>query len=203
LSASGPLTALVLTTSDRSAVGEREDTSGIALEERLRGLGFEVERLVVADDQPEIEAALVDATTRHPFIVTTGGTGLTLRDVTPQATAAVADYLVPGLGEQMRAAGRRITPMADLSRAIAAVRGGSLIVNVPGSPKAALESLEAIEPLLGHALETLAGPFDHAVAARAGRSDLPDPAGAPGSAGSHANTGSRAASHPHSHSDGH
>jgi molybdopterin adenylyltransferase len=176
-------TALVLTTSDRSAAGEREDASGAAVEERLHALGFEVERRVVADDQPQIEAALIEAAGRHPFVVTTGGTGLTPRDVTPQATAAVADYVVPGLGEQMRAAGRRITPMADLSRAIGAVRGGSLIVNVPGSPKAALESLEAIEPLLVHAIETLAGPFDHAVAAGSGRTDLPDPAGA---AGSHA-----------------
>jgi molybdenum cofactor synthesis domain-containing protein len=94
--------------------------------------------------------------------VTTGGTGLTPRDVTPQATLAVIDYEVPGLAEAMRAAGRRQTPMADLSRSVVGVAGRSLVVNLPGSPKAALESIEAIVPVLEHALETLAGPFDHA-----------------------------------------
>jgi molybdopterin biosynthesis enzyme MoaB len=81
--------------------------------------------------------------------------------VTPQATAAVIDYEVPGLGEAMRAAGRTKTPLADLSRGLVGVRGRTLIVNVPGSPKGALESLEAIVPVLDHALETLAGPYDH------------------------------------------
>ena len=95
--------------------------------------------------------------------MTTGGTGLTPRDVTPQATAAVIDYEVPGLAEAMRAAGRAVTPLADLSRGVVGVRSGSLIVNLPGSPKGALESLEAIEAVLDHALETLAGPYDHGV----------------------------------------
>ena len=99
--------------------------------------------------------------TRHRLVLTTGGTGLTPRDVTPQATAAVIDYAVPGLAETMRAEGRRSTPMAALSRGVAGVRGRSLIVNLPGSPKGALESLAAIEAILPHALETLAGPFDH------------------------------------------
>jgi molybdenum cofactor synthesis domain-containing protein len=152
---------LVLTASDRSAAGEREDASGAALAERLSGLGFRVERQVVADDRPAIEAALREGASRHPLVVTTGGTGLTPRDVTPQATLAVIDYEVPGLAEAMRAEGRRHTPMADLSRAVVGVAGGSLIVNVPGSPKGALESLDAVVPVLDHALETLAGPFDH------------------------------------------
>ena len=95
--------------------------------------------------------------------MTTGGTGLTPRDVTPQATRAVIDYEVPGLAEAMRAFGRARTPMADLSRGIVGVRQGTLIVNLPGSPKGALESLEAIEAVLDHALETLAGPYDHGV----------------------------------------
>jgi molybdenum cofactor synthesis domain-containing protein len=99
------------------------------------------------------------------LVVTTGGTGLTPRDVTPQATAAVIDYQVPGLAEAMRAEGRRHTPMADLSRAVAGVRGTTLIVNLPGSPRGAIESLEAIVPVLDHAIETLAGPFDHGVVA--------------------------------------
>ena len=153
--------ALVLTASDRSAAGVREDESGSAVTERLAALGFAVERAVVPDDQARIEAALRDAATRHALIVTTGGTGLTPRDVTPQATLAVIDYAVPGLAEAMRADGRRYTPMADLSRGVVGVRGRTLIVNVPGSPRGAIESLEAIVAVLDHALETLAGPFDH------------------------------------------
>jgi molybdenum cofactor synthesis domain-containing protein len=94
-------------------------------------------------------------------VVTTGGTGLTPRDVTPQATLAVIDYEVPGFAEAMRADGRAATPMAILSRAVVGVRGRSLIVNLPGSPRGATESLAAIEPVLGHALETLGGPFEH------------------------------------------
>jgi molybdenum cofactor synthesis domain-containing protein len=154
--------ALVLTASDRSAAGEREDASGLAVAERLEGLGFSVERRIVADEQSLIEAALREATGRHHLVVTTGGTGLTPRDVTPQATRAVIDYDVPGLGEAMRTAGRAKTPMADLSRGIAGVARGSLIVNLPGSPKGAAESFDAIAPVLDHALEMLGGPFDHA-----------------------------------------
>jgi molybdopterin adenylyltransferase len=154
-------TALVLTASDRSAAGEREDSAGTAVEERLAGLGFAVERAVVPDEKPRIEAVLRAAAARHPLVVTTGGTGLTPRDVTPQATLAVVDYEVPGLAEAMRAEGRRNTPMADLSRAVVGVRGRALIVNLPGSPRGAIESLNAIVPVLDHALETLAGPFDH------------------------------------------
>jgi len=159
--------ALVLTASDRSASGDRFDTSGSEVAARLEGLGFAVERLVVPDDQRRIEGAIVAGTARHPLVVTTGGTGLTPRDVTPQATLAVVDYEVPGLAEAMRAAGRASTPLADLSRAVVGVRDRTLIVNVPGSPKGAIESLEAILPALDHALETLAGPHDHDAAADA------------------------------------
>jgi molybdenum cofactor synthesis domain-containing protein len=155
-------TALVVTASDRGAAGERADSSGQAVAERLTALGFQVERSVVPDEQPLLEAVLRDGTARHRLVVTTGGTGLTPRDVTPQATLAILDYEVPGIAEAMRAAGRAVTPLADLSRAVAGVRGGALIVNLPGSPKAAMESLDAIVPLIPHALETLAGPFDHA-----------------------------------------
>jgi molybdopterin adenylyltransferase len=153
--------ALVLTASDRTAEGTREDTSGQLIAERLIALGFTVERKVVADEQWLIEEALVEAAARHPLIVTTGGTGLTPRDVTPQATLAVIDYEVPGLAEAMRAEGRRSTPLAGLSRAVVGVRGRTLIVNLPGSPRGATESLEAIVAVLPHALETLAGPFEH------------------------------------------
>ncbi len=152
----------MITASDRSAAGEREDTSGARVAARLEALGFSVERLVVPDDQATIERALVEASAAHAIVITTGGTGLTPRDVTPQATRAVIDYEIPGLAEAMREEGRRHTPMASLSRAVAGVRGRTLIVNVPGSPNGAVESLAAIEPVLDHALETIAGPFDHA-----------------------------------------
>jgi molybdenum cofactor synthesis domain-containing protein len=152
---------LVLTASDGAAAGVRDDQSGVKVAARLEALGFEVERAVVADDQKGIERALMAAAGRHALVVTTGGTGLTPRDVTPQATQAVIDYEVPGLAESMRASGRANTPMADLSRAVVGVRSGTLIVNLPGSPKGALESLAAIEAVLDHALETLSGPYDH------------------------------------------
>jgi molybdopterin adenylyltransferase len=161
-----PRTALVLTASDRSADGTRDDTSGAGLAARLGELGFDVERMVVADDRAAIAAILRNAAGRHRLIVTTGGTGLTPRDVTPQATLDVVDYEVPGLAEAMRAEGRLKTPLAALSRSVVGVRGGTLIVNTPGSPSGALESLEAVVPVLEHALETLAGPFDHAATDR-------------------------------------
>lgn len=162
MSGQSPRSALVITVSDGVAAGVREDGSGARLEERLKALGFAVGRLVVADEQWAIEAALVEGTAGHALVVTTGGTGLTPRDVTPQATQAVIDYDVPGLAEAMRAAGRANTPLADLSRGIVGVRGRSLVVNVPGSPKGAVESFDAIAGVLDHALETLAGPYDHA-----------------------------------------
>ena len=159
-------TALVLTASDRSAAGTRDDASGAVVAERLTGLGFAVDRQVVADDRAVIADALRTGAERHSLIVTTGGTGLTPRDVTPQATLEVVDYEVPGLAEAMRAEGRTKTPFASLSRAVVGVRGRTLIVNTPGSPKGAAESLDAIVPVLDHALETLAGPHDHEEAAR-------------------------------------
>ena len=153
--------ALVITVSDGVAAGVREDASGAGLADRLAALGYAVERSVTPDDEAVIAAAIMAGAAGHPLVVTTGGTGLTPRDVTPQATRGVLDYEVPGLAEAMRAAGRMKTPLADLSRGLVGVLGRSLVVNVPGSPKAALESLEAIEGVLEHALDTLAGPYDH------------------------------------------
>ena len=163
--------ALVLTISDGVAAGTRQDESGIALGDRLAMIGFRVDRHAIADDRGPIEAALREGAQEHVFVISTGGTGLTPRDVTPQATLAVIDYEVPGLAEAMRAAGRANTPMADLSRGVVGVIGRSLVANVPGSPKAAVESLAALEPTLGHALETLAGPYDHDAEPAASRTE--------------------------------
>jgi molybdopterin adenylyltransferase len=159
--AAGARTAFILTVSDRGSTGDRADTSGDGLAARLATLGFAVEREMVPDERRRIESMLVAAASRHPLVVTTGGTGLTPRDVTPQATLAVIDYQVPGFAEAMRADGRAKTPMAILSRAVVGVRGKTLIVNLPGSPRAALESLAVLEPVLDHALETLRGPHEH------------------------------------------
>jgi len=153
--------ALVLTASDGVTAGVRDDVSGSRVGARLAELGFEVERVALPDDRGDLEAALRSGAPGHALIVTTGGTGLTPRDVTPEATRAVLDYEVPGMAEAMRAAGRAITPLADLSRGVVGVIGRTLVVNLPGSPKGAIESLDAIAPILDHALETLAGPHDH------------------------------------------
>ncbi|MEO7665261.1 MAG: MogA/MoaB family molybdenum cofactor biosynthesis protein [Candidatus Limnocylindrales bacterium] len=152
---------LVLTISDGVASGHRMDESGAALAARMVSLGAAVTRDHVADDAAAIGQRIGDAAATHPLVLTTGGTGLTPRDVTPQAARLVLDYEIPGFGEAMRAAGRATTPLADLSRSLAGVAGRSLVICVPGSPRGALESLAAIEPLLAHALETLAGPFEH------------------------------------------
>ena len=153
--------ALVITASDGVSVGVREDTSGARVGERLEMLGFTVERAVLPDEREALTEVLRASAAAHDLIVTTGGTGLTPRDVTPQATCDAIDYEVPGIAEAMRAAGRSATPLADLSRGVVGVIGHALIVNLPGSPNGALESLSAVEPVLDHALETLAGPFDH------------------------------------------
>ena len=153
--------ALVITVSDGVAAGARQDRSGDELATRLGELGVAVDRALAPDSQDQIERLLRFGAERHVLILTTGGTGLTPRDVTPQATKAVLEYEVPGLPELMRADGGRLTRYAYLSRAVAGVLLGCLVVNVPGNPRGAIDSLTALEPILDHALETLAGPFDH------------------------------------------
>lgn len=155
------LRAAVVTVSDGVHAGTRTDTSGPSVAGLLEGAGFEVVRRVVADEQPDIERVLVELTDAADLIVTTGGTGFAPRDVTPEATRAVIDREAPGFAEAMRAAGRATTPNADLSRAIAGIRGSTVIVNLPGSPAGATESLEAILPILPHAIGHLRGSTEH------------------------------------------
>jgi molybdenum cofactor synthesis domain-containing protein len=149
--------ALVLTVSDGVVAATREDRSGPVLAALLEAAGFRVDRAAVADDRDAIAAAVTDGASRHRLVVTTGGTGMTPRDVTPQALGPLLDYEVPGFGELMRAEGRRSTPFASLSRSFGGVIGRCLVIAVPGSPGGARESLEAVLPIVAHALETLAG----------------------------------------------
>jgi molybdopterin adenylyltransferase len=155
--------AHVVTISDRVSAGAMSDASGPALVDLLRNGGFEVTGPeVVPDDVHLIADAIISAGSRGiDVVVTTGGTGLGPRDVTPQATAALIDYAVPGIAEEMRRAGTASTPTAALSRAMAGVRGRTLIINVPGSVKGATESLEAVMPILGHAIQLLHGDTAH------------------------------------------
>lgn len=164
--AAGPaLSALVLTVSDGVSTGSREDESGALLAQRLSGMGFTVARQVVADEPEEIANIVAQAADRGTrLIVSSGGTGLGPRDRTPEAVMSVADYLVPGMGEAMRVEGRAHTPLASLSRSLGAVRGRTLILCLPGSPNGASESLDAVDMILAHALETLAGRTAHAQA---------------------------------------
>jgi len=157
-------TAIIITVSDRCFRGEREDLSGPALAEYLNARGFTLlSPVLVPDEQPQIEAALLAACEADAALVlTTGGTGFAPRDLTPEATMAVIEKQVPGIPEAMRAASMQITPRGMLSRSAAGIRGRSLIVNLPGSPKAALENLEPVLPALLHGLEMLRsdGPGD-------------------------------------------
>jgi len=156
-------TAAVLTVSDSCARGDRVDLSGPAVAEALRKGNFSIVGTeVVADDQPEIEKAILYWAGEARLVVTTGGTGIAERDVTPEATRHVCQRLLEGVAQHMRSEGSKKTPFAILSRGVCGVRGKSVILNVPGSPNGAVESLQAVIDLLPHALQLLSGQTEHA-----------------------------------------
>jgi molybdopterin adenylyltransferase len=156
------LTAAVLTVSDSSVRGERADLSGPAVAQILQQKKFTVITTeIVADDQPAIQQAIIRLAGKARLVVTTGGTGIAARDVTPEATRAVCSRLLEGVAERMRFEGSKKTPLAALSRGLCGVHEKSLVLNVPGSPRGAAESLEAVVDLLPHALELLSGNTKH------------------------------------------
>ena len=157
------LTAAVVTVRDSCARGERKDGSGPAIALLLERLQFSVvTREVVPDDEIRIENLLIRLAREVRLIVTTGGTGIAPRDVTPEATARACDRLLDGVAEKMRSEGTKKTPFATLSRGVCGVRGKALILNLPGSPAGAVESLEAVAALLPHAIDLLSGKTEHA-----------------------------------------
>jgi molybdenum cofactor synthesis domain-containing protein len=160
--------AVVVTVSDSVVAGTREDRSGPALRDRAQALGWVVSAMeLVADESEQIAAVLrrLADSGAVAVILTTGGTGVALRDITPEATRGVIEREIPGLGELMRAEGLKFTPTAVLSRGLAGLRGRTLIVNLPGSPKGAVESFDAIAKLVPHIVDLLEG--------RTGHSDVP------------------------------
>jgi molybdopterin adenylyltransferase len=155
-------TAAILTVSDSSSRGERADTSGPATADLLRQNGFDVtHQEIVPDEQPVIESALVRLSAQVQLVITTGGTGIAERDVTPEATRAVCTRLIEGVPEKMRAEGLQQTPHAILSRGLCGVRGQTLILNLPGSPNGAVQSLQSVIDVLPHAIDLLAGRTGH------------------------------------------
>ena len=163
------ISAAIVTVSDSAVAGTREDRSGPKLRERVQALGWSiVAQEIVADEADQISALLLRLadSANASVILTTGGTGVALRDVTPEATRAVIEREIPGLSEVMRNEGLKKTPFAALSRGLAGTRGKSLIVNLPGSPKGAVESFDAVAKLIPHIVDLLEG--------RTGHGDVPN-----------------------------
>lgn len=155
-------TASVLTISDSSFQGRRGDLSGPAVVKQLEAAGFRVVHTsILPDEKDKIAARLIECSEITRLVVTTGGTGITARDVTPEATRSVVEKLIEGIPERMRAQGANKTPNAVLSRAVCGIRGKSLILNLPGSPAGATQSLEAVIGLLGHIIDLLDGKTEH------------------------------------------
>jgi molybdopterin adenylyltransferase len=153
--------AFVLTVSDSAAQGTREDLSGPAVASRLMAAGFEVTSEIVPDEAAQISAKLIEWAQHVDAILTTGGTGIAARDVTPEATRAVIDREIPGLPEWMRFQGMQKTPLAILSRGVAGTIGRCVVVNLPGSPKGAKESLDSILHVIPHIIDLLRGNTNH------------------------------------------
>lgn len=153
--------AYVLTVSDSVSRGTREDVSGPAVASRLAEAGYEIESGIVADDAAAISGRLVEWAPRVDAILTTGGTGIAARDVTPEATRAVIERGIPGIPEWMRSEGMKKTPLAILSRGVAGTLGRCVVVNLPGSPKGARESLDSILHVLPHIIDLLRGNTSH------------------------------------------
>lgn len=147
----------ILIVSDKGSQGLREDKSGPAIEEFMKDHDYELaEKVIIPDEKEEIQKELIKMVDKkYPLILTSGGTGFSKRDVTPEATLAIAEKRVDGIAEEMRRVSREITPMAILSRAVSVIREDSLIINLPGSPKACVENLEGIIKPLRHGLEIL------------------------------------------------
>jgi molybdopterin adenylyltransferase len=155
-------TAAVLTISDSSWTGKRQDQSGPAIVRDLEAAGFKVVHTsILPDEKDAIAARLIECSEVTRLVVTTGGTGIAPRDVTPEATLGVCDRVVDGLAEKIRLEGAKKTPFAALGRGVCGVRGKTLLLNLPGSPTAAVESLQAVIGLLPHALELLDGKTEH------------------------------------------
>jgi molybdenum cofactor synthesis domain-containing protein len=151
-------TAAILTISDTRSAGTRADTATASMAEILDGIGIEVvAKRLVPDEQDEIAAAIVELAEQADLVLTSGGTGLAPRDVTPEATRSVIDREAPGIAEAMRSETARLQPLAWLSRAVAGTRGNTLVINLPGNPKAVRECLDVIGPMLGHALKLSSG----------------------------------------------
>ncbi|HTJ87030.1 MAG TPA: MogA/MoaB family molybdenum cofactor biosynthesis protein [Terriglobales bacterium] len=154
--------AAVLTVSDSCARGERNDASGPAVARTLQEFHFAViESRVVADDHGAIQKAIVDLARKARLVVTTGGTGISARDVTPEATRSVCGRMLDGVSERMRREGEKKTPFSSLSRGVCGVCGTTLVLNLPGSPNGAVESLQAVIDVLPHAIQILAGKTEH------------------------------------------